>query len=420
MKARSPKSLRGRTLLPACVLAGVFALLATPSSAVTITVFNADGFQEGFNDPTPRAPVGGNPGTTLGAQRLFVYQYAASVWGMRLDGSVPIVVKASFDPLGGTSVSAVLGSARPTSVERDFPDAPSVLTWYVASLVHQLTGEDRNNLSTGACSAGDLVNGKCAEIYSYFNRDVDNQTVLGDVDFYYGIDGNSGSDIDFLGVVLHEIGHGLGLIDLIDPDTGTISPNPQADTYCANLNCRDAYTLNLEDALFNPKNVAAMTGNQRTQAVEDQGNLVWAGPAVKAASGRLATGVKQGGAVLIYAPTTYQPGSSVSHLDVSVSPNELMEPAATNPSPRDLTITLALLEDLGWETVHVPSCGDANDNDSISSADALLTLKAAVGSAECEDYVCDVNLAGGVTSADALLILKSAVGQNVTLKCPLA
>ncbi len=27
--------------------------------------------RKGFNDPTPAAPVGGNPGTTLGQQRLY-------------------------------------------------------------------------------------------------------------------------------------------------------------------------------------------------------------------------------------------------------------------------------------------------------------------------------------------------------------
>ena len=44
--------------------------LALDTRAATITVVNMDGAGEGFNDPTPVAPVGGNPGTTLGAQRL--------------------------------------------------------------------------------------------------------------------------------------------------------------------------------------------------------------------------------------------------------------------------------------------------------------------------------------------------------------
>jgi len=58
-------------------------LLAGPLHAATITIVNADGAGEGFNDPTPAAPVGGNPGTTVGAQRLYVFQYAASIWSRR-------------------------------------------------------------------------------------------------------------------------------------------------------------------------------------------------------------------------------------------------------------------------------------------------------------------------------------------------
>ncbi len=38
----------------------------------------------GFNDPTPVAPVGGNPGTTLGEQRLNVYRYVAGIWEQNL------------------------------------------------------------------------------------------------------------------------------------------------------------------------------------------------------------------------------------------------------------------------------------------------------------------------------------------------
>lgn len=417
MKSLKWKPLERRALVPAGLLSFLFAFSpAVPASAVTITIHNADGFQEGFNDPSPRAPVGGNPATTLGGQRLFVFQHAAQVWGMRLGGELPVVMRANFDPLGGTSVSATLGFAAPTTVHREFLNAPKPLTWYVAGLTNQYYGTDLNDLVPQSCPVP-LASTKCPDMRAEFNSDVDNQTVLGAVDFYYGIDGNSGSDINFLAVVLHEMAHGLGLIDLIDPDTGIIDPNPQNPS-CQS--CSDAYSENLENSGFSPKNVGDMTKSQRLQAIVDDGDLVWAGAAVKAVSSRLSEGVANDDAVLVYAPTTYRFGSSVSHLDVSVAPNELMEPFASNPSPRDLTVTLALLEDLGWETLHVPACGDANDDGKLTTTDSLLILKTAVGDGECEDYVCDVNLAGGITSADALLLLKSAVGQDVSLKCPLA
>ena len=54
----------------------------------------------------------------------------------------------------------------------------------------------------------------------------------------------------------------------------------------------------------------------------------------------------------------------------------------------------------------------------ISASDALFVLKSAVGSATCEECVCDVNNAGGITATDALIVLRRAVGQAVELLCP--
>src|SRR5262249_37091183 len=46
----------------------VLAALASAPARATITIVNMDGPNEGFNDPTPAAPVGGNSGTTVGQQ----------------------------------------------------------------------------------------------------------------------------------------------------------------------------------------------------------------------------------------------------------------------------------------------------------------------------------------------------------------
>ena len=62
------------------VLVALLAVVAMANNAVaaTITIVNIDLPGEGFNDPTVVAPVGGNPGTTLGQQRLLAFQYAAA------------------------------------------------------------------------------------------------------------------------------------------------------------------------------------------------------------------------------------------------------------------------------------------------------------------------------------------------------
>ncbi len=62
-------------------------------------------------------------------------------------------------------------------------------------------------------------------------------------------------------------------------------------------------------------------------------------------------------------------------------------------------------------------CGDANKSSEITTPDALVALKGAVGGHTCSLAICDVNADGQLTSTDALLILKESVGQNVVLHC---
>ncbi len=64
------------------------------------------------------------------------------------------------------------------------------------------------------------------------------------------------------------------------------------------------------------------------------------------------SGADKAGRPLLYTPNPYESGSSVSHWDVSASPNLLMEPrinsdlTTTLVAPKDLTFLL--LKDLGW------------------------------------------------------------------------
>ncbi|BDC48488.1 serine protease [Bryobacterales bacterium F-183] len=63
-------------------------------------------------------------------------------------------------------------------------------------------------------------------------------------------------------------------------------------------------------------------------------------------------GMDTAGRILMYAPNPVQPGSSVSHFDVTATPNLLMEPAINRDLgssvtlPQDLTYTL--LREIGW------------------------------------------------------------------------
>jgi hypothetical protein len=64
------------------------------------------------------------------------------------------------------------------------------------------------------------------------------------------------------------------------------------------------------------------------------------------------------------------------------------------------------------------SCGVPVSGGAVPVAsDALFTLKASVGSEQCDGCTCDVNSDGRVSVLDALAILKKAVGQVVDLIC---
>ncbi|MFQ5479090.1 MAG: hypothetical protein ACE5E4_10785 [Candidatus Binatia bacterium] len=63
-------------------------------------------------------------------------------------------------------------------------------------------------------------------------------------------------------------------------------------------------------------------------------------------------------------------------------------------------------------------CGDLNDDGTVSAADALSTMRAAVEARECYRYLCDANDDGVVTTADSLILLRAAVGMSAVLGCP--
>jgi hypothetical protein len=54
------------------------------------------------------------------------------------------------------------------------------------------------------------------------------------------------------------------------------------------------------------------------------------------------------GRVKLYAPNPIQPGSSISHFDVSAFPSLLMEPAISDNLNDQVDLTIQLFDDIGW------------------------------------------------------------------------
>ncbi|MBN9341332.1 MAG: hypothetical protein J0H52_14800, partial [Comamonadaceae bacterium] len=62
-------------------MAASMAMYASTVGATTLEVTNLNNPGIGFNENTAAVPVGGNTGTTIGAQRLIAFQHAANIWG---------------------------------------------------------------------------------------------------------------------------------------------------------------------------------------------------------------------------------------------------------------------------------------------------------------------------------------------------
>ncbi len=181
-------------------------LLATPAFAARVVVINTDTGTTGFNDATPATPVGGNSGTTRGQQRLIAVQTALENWGKALQSDVDIVVDAAWQASTCNPTSATLAFASTWEWKFNFEGAPQQDVLYPVALANKLAKKD--------------LSPSTPDIRIRFNPTVDNATCLGTTNWYYGLDGESGTDIDLIATAMHELAHGLGFIGNVDASTG--------------------------------------------------------------------------------------------------------------------------------------------------------------------------------------------------------
>jgi hypothetical protein len=230
------------------------------AQAATIVIINNNAPGVGFNDPTPATPVGGNTGTTLGAQRLIAFTHAANIWGAKLTSAVPIRVRASFEPLPCTEFSAVLGSAGAIEIFANFPGAPRSNAWYPGALAAKLAGTD-------------VTEPENEHIRARFNSRLGLAAdCFPGTTFYLGLDNQHGPNIDFVTVLLHEMAHGLGFQNFTDEETGEeILDTPSIWDYF------------LVDSRNNKTWVNMTNEERRLSAISDEA-LAWNGPRVTTAT----------------------------------------------------------------------------------------------------------------------------------------
>lgn len=243
------------------------------------------------------------------------FQKAVDIWASILSSPVTIYVEANWSTFTNENV---LGGASPGTY---FSSGvlPEINTFYPVALAEKLVGRDLNSPGTPDISAS-------------FNRDRD--------DWYFGLDGNPASNqFDFVTIVLHELGHGLGFVGLrsFNENTG------QGSLTSAGLPA--VFDLFLE-------NNAGISLLNQSSFPDPSVSLGDAFLAPLFFDGQIVTNT-QGTRSALFAPSTFNPGSSTYHLNEQTYNNtssSLMTPFADfgeveqDPGP----VTLQMFADMGW------------------------------------------------------------------------
>lgn len=249
------------------------------------------------------------------------FQMAVDIWATILESPVTIRIKAIWEPLG----TGVLGAASPGDYVRNFEGAQKRNIWYPVALAEKMTGLELNS-TTGA------------DIEATFNSNYSS--------WYFGTDGvPPAGKFDFLTIVLHEIGHGLGITHAytVVGSNGTIS-----NFFNNNPVVFESFVENgLASRLVT--NYVSPSPELKEQLIGS--NLFFNGPNVLAQNANIKA--------KIYAPANYSSGSSIAHVDELTYPagdqNSLMTPqigfaeAIHNPGP----IVIGMLKDMGWSGTYI-------------------------------------------------------------------
>ncbi|MEM8558601.1 MAG: T9SS type A sorting domain-containing protein [Bacteroidota bacterium] len=255
------------------------------------------------------------------------FQYAADVWGGLLNSPQTITVKACWS----TSLpSSTLGAAAARSAHGNFTNVPYTNTFYPAALANALADSDLNG------SANE-------EIYAIFNG---NRT-----DWYYGTDASPAfTEYDFVTVVMHEIGHGLGFAGSagISDGTGT----GRCRSYASGQGCINNGSLPyaFDRFAYDGGGTSVLTTSKYANPSSDLATILTGGT-VGGSTGIFFTGSAVGTQQL-NTPGSYASGSTYSHFDLGLYPSELMKPSLPNGQAiHDPGLALDLLEDTGWASV---------------------------------------------------------------------
>jgi len=206
------------------------------------------------------------------------FQYAISIWEDLITTSVPIDILARWEKLEGNT----LAYGVPSQFYKNFDGALVPDVYYPVALVEKLSGKDWS--------------GKDADIACGFNKNIA---------WYFGTDGNTPDDkYDFVTAVLHEITHGLGFSGFFKAESGSAFFSNSANL----PSIYDYYVFNFNNQRIADANNFSRPSDELLVQLTSQ-KLKFQNEEELTKSGVQAT--------YLFAPTTWQEGSSLYHLSKS-------------------------------------------------------------------------------------------------------
>jgi hypothetical protein len=271
-------------------------------------------YLEYLNNPNARIKTATIEVTYIGFsdEAKAAFQQAVDIWETLIESPVPIRIEATWASLG----PGVLGSAIYTSAFANFTGAQKIDVYYPVSIAEKIIGRELNN------GEADLV--------ANFNSN----------NSLWHFDANTppaAGKYDLTTVVLHEIGHGLGF-------AGTFDVNSTEGEYgLVGSGIPVIYDVPIQNGsgAFLIEQFTSPSASLRTQLVGN--NLFFNSPTSTLPK--------------LYAPTTFNGGSSISHLDevtFNSSGNALMTPqVAAQEQILNPGIAANMLYDMGWRVLKI-------------------------------------------------------------------
>ncbi|MDT7570456.1 MAG: hypothetical protein QOE05_630 [Actinomycetota bacterium] len=334
--------------------------------------------------PTSSWTVSYDAGFQARPQARAAFQAAVDIWARLISSRVPITVDAVSTGLE----PGVLGQAGPTG--------------FVALARDGLGGTARTDYPIALANA---VVGRDLSPESDITAEFDTTAT----DVYYGTDGQAQGKYDFETVVLHELGHGLGFLGSMDVDAdgfgfyGSGPEHPEPTIF-------DRFTVRSGGAVQGKRLVSYPNASLALGDALTSLDVYWDGPHGKAAY--------NGRPPRLYAPRTWEPASSYSHLSVAdfpqSDPNSLMTAVLgagevkRSPGP----VVLGMFEDMGWGVPPLPGVRytPVDPVRIMDTRDGTGGLRGRLGAGKTFDLTVVGGAAGVPASATAVVLNVTGVG----------